>query len=445
MPRKRIRSAVLRLMTLLAAALPAASLAADPGALRPLKILTLNFNSEEVVNDSDFFVRDLRFRGLKQWVLENDPDIILLQEAWTYHRDHSVSISLARAIGYDVSFQLEMGFLHLFDEADAVLTKKSLAVSEKRAIKLPHSAPELGNGKTWVIAFGAVSYAVKAKLKLPNGEPLYAYSTHLTGSSASDRADQANAIIDDARASAARDGVPWEQAHVIVGGDFNSAPDELAPLAMERAGFVDTFDAAHPGDPSCSLCEQPDQPWFNPFTIAPGQFPSQASDSDYDRIDYVFSHEPELKPIASTLTFTAPYRGVWMSDHYGVTSILAPVESYGVENPIHDYSGEIAPTVIQTVTSETLYGPGPLPPLYVNGPRGVSIENRSDIHIDIFMDGPGYIFSNSRASLDRGQQASFTFDTPGDYTYVIQNVAGPRHNPPQLQRSGVIHVESTGY
>ena len=241
-----------------------------------LKILQLNFNSELSSSDTKYVIRDLRFNALVQWVEQNDPDVLFLQEAWSYRGDSTVASTLARTLGYDLAYRLEMGFPDFFYEADAVLTKKNLNMTGEEDLKLPHSAFEIGNGKTWVIPFGAVSYAIGVKLTLADGEPLYAYSTHLTGSTTSDRADQAGAVLSDVRSRVEKDGVAWENAHVVIGGDFNSYTTDPAPTSVVQAGFEDSFATVHPGDSSCSDCQEPTDTWFNPFTIAAGQFPSQA-------------------------------------------------------------------------------------------------------------------------------------------------------------------------
>src|SRR5258708_1438574 len=106
----------------------------------PLKILQLNFNSEENPNDTHEVVRDLRFHAITKWIKDSDADIILLQEAWTYRSDSTMAITLARTLEYDVAYRLEMGFPRFFYEADAILTKKSLHMSGQKDLKLPHSA-----------------------------------------------------------------------------------------------------------------------------------------------------------------------------------------------------------------------------------------------------------------------------------------------------------------
>lgn len=420
-----------------------------------LKVLTLNFNSENFLNDPTFQVRDLRFEGLKKWVKENDPDIILLEEAWSYRGEWSVARTIARAIGYDISTRLEMGFFDLFFEADAVLAKKSLQMSEPFAIKLPHSAWEIGNGNTWVIELGSVSYAVGAKLTLANGEPVFVYVSHLTGNTPADRGDQAQAIVADAQTRSKAAGVGWDKANVIIGGDLNSRPTDPAAQAILHSEFMDTFEAAHPGDSSCSLCEIPESAWFNPFTIAPGQVPSQATDQEYSRVDYIFSHSRHFLPLASTLTFTAPYNGIWMSDHYGVTTTFANYRDSGFPNPTHDSPESIAPAAVQKITPEMLvcphHYPGDcsmdLPDLTVDGPRGIAVENRSEQPIFVEIYGRGKVYANNSASLNPGEQAAFSFPNTGNFTYQITTHLehSDLRQTHQTILNGKIEVRTSGY
>jgi endonuclease/exonuclease/phosphatase family metal-dependent hydrolase len=403
--------------------------------VRPLKVLTLNFNSEDVISDANFAVRDKRFNALKKWVKDNDPDIILLEEAWVYRNGINIAASLANAIGYDVNYRIEMGLFKFLNEANAVLTKKNLAMTDHYAIKLPHSAYDLGNGTTWQIELGAVSYAVGAKLKMSNGEPLYVFATHLTGKTPSHRADQAAAIIAFQKSIAAKDGIAWDKVNVVVSGDFNSIQDESAPLVMEQNGFVDSFREVNPEDTSCTICQVPTSPWFNPFSIGAGLFPSQNDEDDALRIDYIFSHGPSLVPIASTITFTAPLNGMWMSDHYGVTSVFAGRNSNAliqnnsnalVQNAAHDSEDTIPTATIQTITADMLNCSHigicfkTLKAISAQGARGVVIANRGAKKFYITVKGPGNIFSKNSVWLNPGEQAAFTFGSIGNYNYNIK-------------------------
>jgi hypothetical protein len=424
-----------------------------PGPSGPIKVLELNFNSEEVPNDSDSYVRDLRYNGLKRWITENDPDIILMAEGWNYRGDPTVGLTVARAMGYDLAYRLEMGLPKFFYDADAILTKKSLHMTGERDIKLPHSALEIGNGKTWIIEFGDVSYAVGVKLTLGNGEPLYVYTCHLTASSANDRSDQARAIDADARKRTKADGIPWAKAHVIIGGDFNSTPTDPASKSLTSLGYEDSFGAMHPGDNSCSDCSDLSFPWFNPFTVASGLFPSQASENTSLRDDYIWSHSPTFKALSSTLVFTAPFDGVWMSDHYGVSTVFGDSSVPTPPNPSHDSDGTAPPTQIVTITTDQFLCPGGVggpgcdsefAPVVVNGPRGLTIANRSDFYFEVDISGPGFIFASQTAALNSGEQASFTFNTLGEFTYTIKNtVESP--NPYRAELKGSVQVEKTGY
>lgn len=417
-----------------------------------LKILQLNFNSEENPNDSDYYVRDHRFNSVVQWVKDLDIDVIFLAEAWSYRSDPTVAITMARTLGYDLAYRLELGFPKYFYEADAVLTKKSLHMSNEVDLKLPHSAPEIGNGKTWIIPLGAVSYAVGVKIQLNDSTPAYVYATHLVGSTLQDKGDQAQAIEQNAWSRIQADGGTWDNAQVIIAGDFNSAPTDPAPFDVMRDGFVDSFGTMHPGDTSCSDCGDPTYPWFNPFTIASGLVPSQTDDKVSLRDDYVFVHSPTLKPLASTLVFTQPLGGVWMSDHYGNYTVLGEAGTPTPPNPSHD--AEVFPdTQIVSITTplflcaEDFEGPpcqGTIAAATVEGARGVTFENNSDFYVDIEVQGPGVIFAIPTAGLSPGDRTAVTFNTPGEFTYTVRNNV-EKPNPYRAELSGTIQVDHTGY
>ena len=155
-----------------------------------LKVLTLNFNSEIVPDDGQYIMRDERFNRIVKWMQDNSPDIVFLQETWNYRDLPTIAHAIARATGYDLAFRIAMGLPTYIQDGNAVLTKKSLKMSGEEDLKLPHSAIELGNGKTWAIGLGIVSTAVGVKVVLPNGDPAYVYTTHLLGTDPNQRADQ---------------------------------------------------------------------------------------------------------------------------------------------------------------------------------------------------------------------------------------------------------------
>jgi endonuclease/exonuclease/phosphatase family metal-dependent hydrolase len=424
---------------------------------KPIKFLTLNFNSEDAPNDPDNLIRDLRFNALNHWIEQNNPDIIVMQEDWDYRGDPSVALTVARKMDYDVVYRVGMGFPGMFLDSNAILAKKSLGMREQRDLELPHSASYLGDGKSWVIPLGAVSWALGVKLTLGDGTPLYLYDTHLIAETSDDRADGLRAIDSDLRTRVAADGIQWSDANIIIAGDFNSDPTESGPLFLSRLDYEDAFATTHPGDDSCSDCGDPRFPWFNPITIGYGLTPSQTTDEYSGRVDYVFTHSTRFKALASTLVFTGPYQGVWMSDHYGVFTILGDESLAKPANPVHDVEGSPQDSQIVTITNEQFLCQNPwmandcdessplnLPRLVIDGPRGITIENRSDFYFEIAFSGPGDIFTSRNAALNPNEETSFSFNTSGHFTYSIQNIA-QSPNPYRARLHGEFEVRSSGY
>ncbi len=416
----------------------------------PLKVLQLNFNSEVLLDDGDYTIRDLRFNALVNWAKQNSPDIIFLEESWNYRDGKNIAQALAEALGYDFTYRINMGFPGLFYDGDAVLAKRELHLSEERDVKLPHSAFEFGDGKKWIIEFGSVSYAVAAKLTEANGRTLYVYATHLLGGNDMDRGDQSMAIVQDAKKWISTSGGDWNDSDVIIGGDFNSNPADSGPSGIVDSGFVDSFAAIHPGDTSCTDCEVPSEPWFNPFTLVAGQVPSQASFSANLRDDYIFAHG--LRPYESTIIFTAPIGGIWMSDHYGVWSKFDNDFSLQTSMASHDApEAAIPPTQIIAVTDEQFQCTDDsncdvnLPGLEVSGARGITLRNLSKFYIRFKMKGPGKIFATRHVGLNPGESANFSFASIGQYGFEIENDVVDEDSEDDVVLHGIINVSNTGY
>jgi endonuclease/exonuclease/phosphatase family metal-dependent hydrolase len=413
----------------------------------PLKVLSLNFNSEEVAHDHPSTVRDLRVPAATKWIKEHDVDVIMIQEGWNYKGDASVAKTLARELDYDVVFRVSMGFPGYFLDSNAIIAKKSLHMSERKKLKLPHSSFEIGDGKKWVIELGRVSYAIGAKLTLPGGEPLFVYSTHLIAKTLPQRADQLKAISDEIESQAADDGLAPGQYQSMIAGDFNSAPGDEGPVFMRSAGYVDSFEAVHPGDKSCTDCADTSYPYFNPYTIAAGLVPSQAADKGSERVDYVFSRGSILKPLASTLVFTTPLDGVWMSDHYGIFTTFGDASVARPANPVCDsVESENPAPVVVTLTEDLLNSDHVMDALEINGARGVVFENNTGFKIHIqFHNADGNVFSKPKTTLKVGERAAFSFNEARDYPFVIHvqdRIFHPHHRG---LITGMARVLKTGY
>ena len=177
------------------------------------------------------------------------------------------------------------------------------------------------------------------RLTLEDGSPLYLYTTHLIGNTQPDRDDQMWGLDQTIRKHIARNGEDYEKAHILVGGDFNSDPTTPGVHNLLSRGYHDSFEDAHPGNTACSNCADPTMIDFNPMTIAPGLFPVQDQVTPRNRIDFVLTRGPEMQTLASTLVFTTPRRGIWMSDHSGLLSTIAvgaPSDPAPVPNPLSD-------------------------------------------------------------------------------------------------------------
>ena len=231
--------------------------------------------------------------------------------------------AIAEAVNYDYAYRIGMGFPLVIYDSSGILAKKNFGLSQERDVKLPHGAAEIGDGKNWILVFGASSWAVGARLTLEDGSPFYVYTSHLIGDTQKDRDDQMWGLDQAIRKHIRRNHEDFEKSHILFGGDFNSDPDSPGVKNLVSLGYRDTFDEAHPGSPACTNCNDPTSPEFNPMQIAAGEFPVQDLITGNERIDYLLMHGPGMSTLASTLMFTAPRRGIWMSDHYGVLSTIA--------------------------------------------------------------------------------------------------------------------------
>jgi endonuclease/exonuclease/phosphatase family metal-dependent hydrolase len=400
---------------------------------KTLKVLSLNFNAEIFLSDRDQRIQAMRIPRILQWIRQNDPDVVLIQEAWSFHADPSVALTLGRALNYDVAYRLDMGAPGFMYDSVAILAKKSLHMSEEKDIVLPHSAKFSGDGKTWVIVTGAVTVAVGVVVRLPDGTPVWVYTSHLGGANDAERKDQLTAMDQAIRGHVAQDHADWNTAHVIAGGDLNSYPDYPSIQYMKSQGYEDTWAAAHPelvstGD-EITDCGDPTSAYFNPFAIGAGMFPSQNDPGSRacGKIDYIFAHGPDHRTLASTVTFTSPTEGLWMSDHYGVLSTIAfdgDRPATLPANPARD-SAPLPATALLEITPKLLrcaWDDGcskMLPERDAYTAKGLTVVNSAALTMRVGIYGPRAIVPYSNVALKTGEGASFSFLEPGEYRYRI--------------------------
>lgn len=391
-----------------------------------LKVLTLNFNSEVASTDHQSRLRDLRFQAILDWIAIHDPDVILMQEAWNFHNDPSVAQSIARAAGYDVTYNIGMGFPGIFWDGDAILAKKKYHMAGTRTWTLQPSSPYLGDGKSWVIELGSVTYGLIGRLTLEDGKPVYVVDTHLIGATAQDRDQQTADLLLKVKQSVEDDGVDFNQAKIILGGDLNSSPTDLLNVRLKDAGFVDTWEQLHPGVPNPTDCSDPTQREFNPMSIAVS-FPDQSDEDSDDPSDYLFYRGQRLVGLGITRVFTVPFEGVWMSDHYGLVATYGVNDLSPVPNPVEDPVPTLPQASLFHVTREMFSVTENFLDIEVDGPRGLVLVNNLDDELDIRIETGGRtVFSDSHSELKSGHSVAFVFTEPGEYPVFLKNINGDR-------------------
>jgi endonuclease/exonuclease/phosphatase family metal-dependent hydrolase len=397
------------------------------GAGQRLKILQLNFNDEIVpFDDRKSAMRDLRFAVLVAWIEAESPDLVFIEEGWDYHGAPSLAIPLAQAVGYDQFYRIGEGLPFILYDSNVILAKKKFEMSDTRETTLPHSAPHLGDGIHDYIALGSHSDVVGARLTLDDGEPLFVYDTHMLGSTAQDRGDQANGVIQAIAAQLKDYGLDASNAHVLLAGDMNADPSEPAIQNYLGAGFIDSWSQAHPDHANDSLaftnCGDPVGECFNPLTLGSNQFPAQNTYTPDVKIDYIFGRGPDFGTLASTLVFTHPYSGFWMSDHFGVLSTVTIGQDSGppVPNPLNDGAPDTNTQLVEVTDAEfasckkgqvcSVSGA-----TLAVGARGLTVVNNATGDVSVTVKGTAAIWPTATAKLEVGQIASFVFPQGGTF------------------------------
>jgi endonuclease/exonuclease/phosphatase family metal-dependent hydrolase len=431
--------------------LPALANAAPSG--QTLKVLSLNFNAEVFFTDKDGFWREQRYARILDWIHRNDPDVIAIQEAWEFRSDPLMAVTLARDIGYDLAYSLDMGVPGLFYNGNAILAKKSLHLSDEVDTVLPHSAFFTGDRKKTIFITGAVTVAVGAVLHPDGSPPIYVYTSHLVGGSVQERSDQMVAMHKAILGHLAKNHDDWNSTRVMIMGDFND--DGTAPTIQfpRSQGYVDTWDLAHPdlvdGEKAITNCGIPTSRYFLPLVLGAGQFPSQTGPGGLycNRIDWLMAHAPDFKVLASTMVFTGPYRGLWMSDHTGVFSTIAfdgaAEPPAPLPNPPRDYAQPLPYTKFLKITGslikcDTIFPDEGctkrMPDLTAHMAPGFTLMNYTHTKLAVHVRGPGTISSYPDAGLKPGDPVAFSFSRPGEYSYVISN------SEDKIYVKGALHV-----
>jgi hypothetical protein len=404
-----------------------------------LKTVTLNFNSETVPEDTRSMLRDRRFVAATRWIKENAPDVIFIEEGWNYRGSPSIIKSLAESTGYSYHYRLTMGLNGLLLDSNGVLLKPGHQFVEKHSYKLPHAAPTFGDGKTWIVSLGATAWGIGGKILTAGGNTVYAYATHLIGDTESKRSDQILGLHQEIEQEIKNAGESIQDAKIIIAGDLNQSPKSQTLNNLGILGYSDSFLAVHPEaqieSSDCTFCSNPTNSYFNPLTVASNQFPSQDTIDGDLRIDYILSRGKGMTPLASTIGFTEPLNGVWMSDHFGVMSSFALGESLQgelpvLDNPDHDRTHSISKTRVIEITDQDLYCTSKgcshsLGALDVSTLTGVTFINRTKRLLEVDLSGKGKIWPTPFAFLKPDRVAAFFFDVKNStYSFDAHHILG---------------------
>ena len=414
-----------------------------------IKTVSLNFNSETVPEDFRSRLRDRRINAMISWMKQNSPDLIFIEEGWNHRGSPSIVKSLAEAMGYTYHYRLTMGVNGLLMDSNGILLRPGFEIEDAATFKLAHASPTLGDGKTWIVSLGSTSWGVGAKIKTPGGNTLYAYATHLIGKTEAKRRDQVKSLHDAIEHQIFAQGEDPAQAKILIAGDLNETPDSSTLNALRSLGYQDSFKEAHPEardiSQVCTFCGNPFNDSYNPMTLAPNQVPAQSAIEGDLRIDYILSKGPEIRSRASTIVFTEPLNGVWMSDHYGLETTFelgAPSGSI-VSNPITDRTRTLPRAQVIEITDRDLdcdaEGCHHLRSnIEVNSATGVTFLNHTRKALKITLKGNGSIWPGKFALPRSGRVAAFFFD-PGPQNASFK----ARHLFSQKLLQGVLNVDSS--
>jgi endonuclease/exonuclease/phosphatase family metal-dependent hydrolase len=244
---------------------------------------------------------ETRLAWTSRRLAEENPDIVLLQEASASARQENTAAILARHLGMayvyaranpSPLFRLAGVGRLSFEEGPAVLSRLPI---------VGHRVHRLSS----VLSLFEQRLALEAILERPEAR-FSVFSVHLSAGSAADRRRQIAQLVREVEST--------PHAHpVIVGGDFNAEErSHEIQLLTEVKGWIDSFRHLHGDDPGYT--------W--------GQALTSATATAGSRIDFLFSvpsRDERWEPCHSRLILDRSFpetRGgvLWASDHYGVLS-----------------------------------------------------------------------------------------------------------------------------
>ena len=255
----------------------------------PLRILSLNM----LHGFPRFEHLGARLQLIAAEIGRLDPDIVCLQEVPWYWGSAAQELAGRARMNYLYLRANGNRRAILFEEGEAIMSRFPLR--DPFATELEPSA-----------GFFEHRVALQATAATPWGD-LRIVSTHLTHGEPAVNEAQADSLI--AFVDASGSGTP-----AVIAGDFNARQDSPQIGALYAAGWIDTFRAAHPGDPGLTCCVDD--------LTSPDQALSR-------RIDYIFliPSDGSFSIAGSRVVFDQPLPSgegpLWASDHAGLLTTLS--------------------------------------------------------------------------------------------------------------------------
>jgi hypothetical protein len=189
-------------------------------------------------------------------------------------------------------------------ESSAIIARSDLGTDD---LKL--SNPQAGDYRaatviptlTGPFRVGGSWLSVDAKV---HGKSFRFVTTHLDPVSNAVRAAQADEILQ---------GPADTDLPVVLVGDLNSTTTTAAYAELTGAGLVDTWLAAHPGEPGLTCCQVPPDSIVNPISQL------------HERVDYVLAAAGatvEEEHLVGDTPAARTASGLWPSDHAGLVTTL---------------------------------------------------------------------------------------------------------------------------
>ena len=320
---------------------------------RTVKILTINvwsgldyrgtFSFGEYENDE---TRDKRFDVLVKQIKQYDPDIIFTQESNPVNKFAS---KLADELDYDEIHQVcnagikfgPVGIPTNFKEGLVILARKNLQLEEHNVEKLTGSIGIYGDLLT--IHFDESHFYLAGKIKV-NDIPIYLINAHLGAEPPYDsvgvqkRKNEVESILNYI--------TELNQHPVILGGDFNAAPESEEIKNISRSELLfDTFSKNYSKKTFTWDPLQNSNIIFsaNHFDACGEKLSDEEIKSaDYDntprRIDYIFvNHKFSADDVLYTdIVLNSPFDSIYASDHFGLLTNISLDNT--IQNSPKDYS-----------------------------------------------------------------------------------------------------------